>query len=85
METLKSIDIHSKKTKYALSFVIPFVLFIILSPGTFFEIDPNESKKVKIQRKQKIVTTVIHSVIFSIIMFCIYYFYLSKCKQYAEI
>lgn len=78
MNPLKYIDFKSKKTQLILAFVIPGILFFILSPGTFFEID---NKEVKRQNVISYSTSGIHAVIFSIILFCFYYFYLFKNIQ----
>jgi hypothetical protein len=82
METLntlfKDFDYNSKNSKIAASFIIPFVLFFILTPGVFFSINKDEEKKICTERKTNFSTALIHSFIFSIISCFIYYIYFSK-------
>lgn len=80
-----SIDFQSKNVKYIVVFVASFILFAILAPGTLFEINPTSDKKVELGRKTPIVTVVVHGVIFSAVMFALYWFYLGKMNQSATI
>lgn len=80
MDTIKNFDYTSKNTKLAASFIVPFVLFFILSPGVFFEINTNEEKKVSSSKKIPYNSAAVHSAIFGVIMCAFYYFYLSKRK-----
>jgi len=80
MDFLKKIDFKSKQTKTALSFVVPFIVSFILSPGVFFEINTSGTSK---ENKIKYSTAAIHSFIFGIILSLFYYFYLLKNNVYT--
>ncbi len=75
---LDNIDIYSQKSKYIATFVASLVLFIILSPGTFVEVDPTGDQKVRMERRNKILIVVTHGVIFAGLILAFYYFYLKK-------
>lgn len=81
---LSKIDLYGQNTKYIAIFLVSAVLFFILSPGTFFEIEPTGVQKVKVERKNKLATSGIHGLIFGAIMLAFYYFYLNKgSKKFA--
>lgn len=72
--SLKKFDYNSSNSRLFLSFLIPTVLFIIISPGVFFEIEDKPHKSSKIKYK----TAAFHAIIFGVLNFLIYYFYLRK-------
>lgn len=75
------IDIYGQNSKYVATFLFSAILFFILSPGTFFEIDPqSQDSKFKTVRVNSLSTTAIHSVIFGAFILAFYYFYLNKNK-----
>ena len=76
MDYIKNFDYKSKNSKLAASFIIPAILFFIMSPGTLFEI--NTEDKMKKSCKNKYSTVAIHSVIFGFLIALFYYFYLGK-------
>lgn len=83
-DLLNKFDLYSQNTKYIATFVFAALIFFIISPGTFFEIEPTGDKKVKVERKNKLATSGIHSLIFGAIMLAFYYFYLNKgCKKFG--
>lgn len=75
---IKNFDYNSKNAKYASAFLIPAVIFFVLSPGVIVEINPRDEKKVKMENKINYVSALVHSIIFGILMFVFYYFYLGK-------
>lgn len=85
---LDNVDIYSQKSKYIATFVVSFLVFFLLSPGTFMEIDPTGKEKVKIERRNKFTVTALHGIIFGLIILSFYYFYLNKSapvKQFGMI
>ena len=76
MDYIKNFDYKSDNAKLGASFLIPAILFFILSPGTFFEI--NTEDKFKKSCKNSYSTVAIHSVIFGVLIAVFYYFYLGK-------
>ena len=76
------IDFNCSRTKYILAFIIPLTLFILLTPGCLFELNPKDAEnKCKVNPgKIPISMTLTHAIIFALIMFVIYYFYLGKVK-----
>ena len=75
---IKNFDYNSKNSKLALSFLIPAVCFFIFAPGVIFEINPKDNNKLKCENKVPYSTALVHSVLFGLLMFAVYYFYLSK-------
>ena len=72
------LDINSQNSKYIATFLVSALTFFILSPGTIIEIDPFGDQKCKIERKTKLATSGIHSILFGALMLAFYYFYLNK-------
>lgn len=62
--------------KTVLSFLVPFVLFFVLSPGVFIEC--NTEDKIKKSCVIKKSTAFIHALIFGVLMFCFWKFFLDK-------
>lgn len=62
--------------KTVLAFLVPFVLFFVLSPGVFVEC--NTKDKIKKSCVITKTTAFIHALIFGIVMFCFWHFYLNK-------
>ena len=86
MEQIKKFDYNSKNAKLGASFLIPAIIFFILSPGVFFEINPQDpKKKIKCNKIIPFSTAGIHSIIYGMLMCAFYYFYLSKKKLTASI
>lgn len=78
MNYIKNINVWSRNTKYVISFIFSFVLFIILSPGTFIEIT---TEGVKRERRNKLLTSIIHAFLFALFLILFNYFYLLKVKK----
>lgn len=76
---IKSLNYSSKNFKYVMTFIISMSLFFVMSPGVIFEINPKESN-VKVVNKIDYLTALVHSVIFGVMSFVIYYFYLGKSE-----
>jgi hypothetical protein len=73
--SISSINIWELKIKLLASFLIPFILFFILSPGVFFEISTTKTQAIHVIDYK---TAAIHAFIFSLLLFCFSYFYLLK-------
>jgi ABC-type Fe3+-siderophore transport system permease subunit len=74
---LTKFDYTSQTAKLGITFVVMFVAFFVLSPGTFFEIEPlNSKEKVKFTQQQKYATSGAHAFIFAILAVLFVYFYL---------
>ena len=73
-----NIDIHSQQNKYIATFVFSAILFFLLSPGTFVEIDPTSESKFNTVSKNKLASVAVHSVLFGAAMLAFYYIYLNK-------
>lgn len=78
LDKLKSINFKSRNIKLGMAFIIPFVLYIALTPGLLYEIKKSGVEKTK---KVSWTTSVIHGFIYSVILFCFYYFYLIEKKS----
>lgn len=85
MDFIKNIDCKGKNVKMVMSFIVPLVVFFLLTPGLFFEInsDKNETKNKNENRKISYKVAGTHALIFAVFMFLFSYFYLMSCKQTA--
>lgn len=79
LSSIKSLDFNSKQTKLILAFIVPGIVFFILSPGILFEITPPST--VERTNKIRYSSGGVHAVIFAAVMFAFYYFYLLKCTK----
>jgi hypothetical protein len=76
-----NLDWNSRTIKLGLAFIVPLLLFVLLSPGVLFVIDPSEkNNNDKIKRKQLVSwpTGFVHAFVFSLILFAFIYFYLLR-------
>lgn len=91
LEKITNIDFHCQNTKYIVLVLVSFILFILLCPGTIVTLDPTDKdSKCRVERKNKISVLLTHALVFTAIIFVLYYFYFSKqkplhTKLYAEI
>lgn len=71
---LKNINWRSSNVKLAILFVTTFIVALVITPGLFFELGQDNKNKRKISIK----TGAIHSVILSVFVSLLYYFYIRK-------
>jgi hypothetical protein len=63
-----------EKKEYLVAILLPFFLFLILSPGVLFEITPYEETNIVTKNKIPYKTAIIHATVFSTIMAAAIYY-----------